>query len=309
MSIVQQSSGVVAVVVAYHPDHERLLRLIERLRSEVDAVVVVDNTDEEVDLWLPSPELTKFVTLRRLGGNHGVGRAQNVGIAEARARGANHVLLLDQDSLPVPGMVQHLLAGLGSTTVNGRHSPLVAGPVLLDERTGERSTFLASSDLAIPSDPDLGIVATRLTVASGMLIDVEAFDMVGMMREDYFIDWIDIEWVMRLHHSGFYSVGVLDAFLQHNLGESTRSVWFLPLKRVPHHQPFRNYYQVRNQLLIFRDLPVGLGYKLRRLFGLLKYLVYFSVFADRRLARLRLMLLGFWDGLRNVRGALFNSQR
>jgi rhamnosyltransferase len=295
---------VVAVVVAYHPDHQRLLGLVERLRAEVDAVVVVDNTDGEPGLWSPGPELAKFVTLRRLGGNHGVGRAQNVGIVEARAAGARHVLLLDQDSLPLSCMVEHLLAGLGSTTVNGRHSPLVAGPVLVDERTGERSTFLASPDLAISSDPGLGVVATRLTVASGMLIDVEAFDLVGVMREDYFIDWVDIEWVMRLYQSGYYSVGVLDAFLQHNLGESTRSVWFMPLKRVPHHQPFRNYYQVRNQLLIFRDLPVGLGYKLRRLFGLFKYLVYFTVFADRRLARLGYMLLGFWHGLRNVRGAL-----
>jgi rhamnosyltransferase len=293
---------VVAVVVAYHPDHERLISLVECLRAEVDAVVVVDNTDGEAGFWSSGPELAKFVTLRRLGGNHGVGRAQNVGIAEARAAGARNVLLLDQDSMPVPGMVQHLLAGLGSTTVNGRHSPLVAGPVLVDERTGERSTFLASSDLAISSDPGLGVVATRLTVASGMLIDVGAFDLVGMMREDYFIDWIDVEWVMRLYQSGFYSVGVLDAFLQHNLGEFTRSVWFMPLKRVPHHQPFRNYYQVRNQLLIFRDLPVGLGYKLRRLFGLLKYLVYFTVFADRRLERLRFMLLGFWHGLLNSRG-------
>jgi rhamnosyltransferase len=295
---------VVAVVVAYHPDHERLISLVECLRAEVDAVVVVDNTDGEAGFWSSGPELAKFVTLRRLGGNHGVGRAQNVGIAEARAAGARNVLLLDQDSMPVPGMVQHLLAGLGSTTVNGRHSPLVAGPVLVDERTGERSTFLASSDLAISSDPGLGVVATRLTVASGMLIDLEAFDLVGMMREDYFIDWIDVEWVMRLYQSGFYSVGVLDAFLQHNLGEFTRSVWFMPLKRVPHHQPFRNYYQVRNQILIFRDLPVGLGYKLRRLFGLLKYLVYFTVFADRRLARLGYMLLGFWHGLRNFRGRL-----
>ena len=275
---------MVAVVVAYYPDHARLCSLIDSLRAEVDEVVVVDNTDGEVGLWSPSPELAEFVSLKRLGGNHGVGRAQNEGAIEARALGARHVLLLDQDSLPLPGMVQHLLAGLGST-------------------------FLASSDLAISSNPGLGIVATRLTVASGMLIDVVAFDLVGMMREDYFIDWIDIEWVMRLHQSGFYSVGVLDAFLQHNLGDFTRSVWFMPLKRIPHHQPFRNYYQVRNQLLIFRDLPVGLGYKLRRLLGLLKYLVYFTVFADRRLVRLRFMLLDFWDGLRNVRGSLFNSQR
>jgi rhamnosyltransferase len=309
VSIVQQSSGVVAVVVAYHPDHERLLRLVEFLHAEVDAIVVVDNTDGEFGLWSPGPDLAKFVTLMRLGGNHGVGRAQNVGIVGARAAGARHVLLLDQDSLPVPGMVEHLLAGLGSTTVNGRHSPLVAGPVLVDERTGEHSTFLASRDLAISSNPGLGVVAARLTIASGMLIDVEAFDLVGMMREDYFIDWIDVEWVMRLYQSGFYSVGVLNAFLQHNEGERLKSVWFVPGKKIPYHQPFRNYYRVRNQLLIFRDLPVGLGYKLRRMLGLLKYLVYFTFFADRRLERLRFMLLGFWDGLRDVRGPLFNSQR
>jgi rhamnosyltransferase len=300
----QHLSEVCAVVVAYHPSHAQLDALIGSLKGQVGRVVVVDNTDRLEGRWHPAPGLEHFVHLIRLDDNLGVGCAQNVGARSAVAGGARYVLLLDQDSLPTPGMLDQLLRGLLLTQVNDVYPPLVAGPVLVDQVTSERSDFLPSDDVACCSDSSLSVVATRLTVASGMLIDVRAFDLVGYMREDYFIDWIDIEWVMRLHQMGYFSVGVRGAELKHNEGEVLRSIWFIPNKKIPYHQPFRNYYRVRNQLFIFRDLAVPFSYKLRRVLGLIKYLIYFSFFADRRLARLRFMLLGFWHGLLDRRGRL-----
>ena len=300
----QHLSEVCAVVVAYHPNHAQLDALIVALKDEVGSAVVVDNTDQLEGRWHPAPGLEHFVHLTRLDDNLGVGCAQNVGARWAVEGGARYVLLLDQDSLPTPGMVDQLLRALLLTRVNDAHPPLVAGPVLVDQATGERSNFLPSDDVACCSDSLMDVVATRLTVASGMLIDVRAFDLVGYMREDYFIDWIDIEWVVRLHQMGYFSVGVRGADLEHNEGEVLRSIWFIPNKKIPYHQPFRNYYRVRNQLFILRDLTVPFTYKLRRVLGLIKYIIYFSFFADRRLARLRFMLLGFWHGTINSRGKL-----
>lgn len=302
--VTRRAEDVRAVVVAYHPRPGQLDALVEELLTQVGGVIVVDNTDAPENFWSPSGSGDPVCSLVRLGENLGVGYAQNLGVCLARDQGARFVLLLDQDSLPAPSMVALLRRGMCSTTNALGEAPLVAGPVHVDQVTGVRSPLPPSGVTISCADPLLGVVAARLTVASGMLIDVRAFELVGYMREDYFIDWIDIEWVMRLHGAGHFSVGVLEAVLLHNEGEALSSVWFVPGKRIPHHQPFRNYYRVRNQLLIFRDLPVGLGYKLRRVVGLIKYLVYFSVFADRRLARLRFMGLGILHGLLDVRGAL-----
>ena len=119
-------SRVVAVVVTFQPERSRLARALERLRPQVAAIVVVDNSDDAQAPVLEAPT-AEGVELIANGRNLGIGQAQNQGIARARALGATHVLLMDQDSLAPPRLVPSLLRTLAAA---GAQPPVaVVGPV------------------------------------------------------------------------------------------------------------------------------------------------------------------------------------
>ena len=104
----QARPGVCAVVVTFEPDREVLGRL-DRIREQVEHVIVVDNTNgasgQIPGLATPGSRFELLANSRNLG----VGAALNRGVQRAAALGFNLVLTMDQDSLPRPGMVDALL--------------------------------------------------------------------------------------------------------------------------------------------------------------------------------------------------------
>ncbi|MEZ5718442.1 MAG: glycosyltransferase [Burkholderiaceae bacterium] len=94
--------------MTFQPDCDALLAQIEALRPQVAHMVIVDNAST-VDLpaWRREavPQVDAVLRMER---NLGIGGAQNRGIDWARAQGASHVLLMDQDSVPAADMVAFL---------------------------------------------------------------------------------------------------------------------------------------------------------------------------------------------------------
>ena len=101
----EQDFSVTAVIVTYNPDLEILTNIFEVLDTQVDSVFVVDNCSSN---QAQTGKLCIDVGYCPLSANLGLGKAHNLGIEYARKRGSSHVLLLDQDSLPDPDMVDHL---------------------------------------------------------------------------------------------------------------------------------------------------------------------------------------------------------
>ena len=95
---------ICAVIVTYQPNLPVFQQLIQRIRQQVSAIAVVDNTS-----W-PGPEAVLTVIGESvyipMGGNKGVAGAFNAGIDWAKGRGCSHVLLMDQDSLPCEMMIE-----------------------------------------------------------------------------------------------------------------------------------------------------------------------------------------------------------
>jgi len=140
------TAKIVAVVVAYHPKAGRLAQLLARLAPQVAHTVCVDNSDAPSPPGSGTPHAEadssitpdwpggEQLTVLRLGHNAGIAHAQNLGIAHARQLGASHVLLMDQDSLPPPGLASRLLASLQDAP---QTQPVAAiGPLCRDVKTG-----------------------------------------------------------------------------------------------------------------------------------------------------------------------------
>jgi rhamnosyltransferase len=282
---------VIAVVVTYQPGLDVLAELLNVLVKQVDSVIIVDNGSAiDVSLCFKQYSLRQ-VSVLRLGKNMGIAFAQNRGIELARGLEAQFVLLMDQDSIPEPGMVQALL----SATI--QKAAGAVGPRYLDARQENPPPFIRIRGLrlercACPTSD--AIVPVDYLIASGCLIPMAVLNQVGGMREDLFIDYVDIEWGLRARRFGYQSYGVCGGGMTHCLGDDP--IEFLS-KKLPLHSPLRHYYHFRNAVLLYKERWVPGNWKLVDGWRLcLKYFFY-SLFAKPRLAHWRMMTLGLWHGL------------
>jgi len=293
------SSGVVAIVVTYQPVLEILGQLLDAVAPQVTSVVLVDN-GSHIDLaaWNNERDIPA-AELRLLGENRGIATAQNVGIQWARNSGAEYVLLLDQDSIPAPDMVKKL-----TFTIAEQPLSAAVGPRYLDERQENPPPFIRVRGLRLERcacSTEKSIVPVDYLIASGCLIPMSVLDMVGDMRDDLFIDYVDIEWGLRARHHGFQSYGVCAAPMRHSLGDDPIEFFG---KKIPLHSPLRHYYHFRNAVLLYKEPWVSVNWKLVDGWRLCLKYVFYSIFAKPHMAHWRMMTLGVWHGLTGKTGKL-----
>jgi rhamnosyltransferase len=287
---------VCAVVVWHHPESATLTRQLAALVPQVNTVVAVDNTPAssragEFDgvLVLAQPE------------NIGLASAQNLGIAWAREHGHTHVLLLDQDSVPEPRMVDSLLAALADLAAR---RPAAVGPVFRDPREHRDAPFVRVGfpmSKKVWCSADQAPVECDFLISSGALVPLAVLDDVGPMDDALFIDNVDLEWSFRARARGYRLFGVCTAAMEHHLGDARTQILGGRVDLVTH-SPVRLYFIMRNRLTLYR-LPhtprVWIAQDMPRV--LVKF-VLFSVCVGPRRRNIRYMLRGLADGARGRLG-------
>ena len=293
---------VLAVVVCYHPDVRQLTRLAESLVALPGLeVLFIDNTELETSC-AAIRQAVSHLSVRVLcpGTNSGLGAAHNMGIREARARGCKAVLLLDQDSLLDAPSLRALCRAYDFLTARGEQVAAV-GPTFIDPRNGHCFPFVCRHGLRMRpvSEGPGNTVACDLLISSGSLIPLAAIDAVGDLDADLFIEYVDVEWCIRARTHGWKVYGVTDALMTHTLGDDALNVMG---RKIPVHSPQRQYYLLRNAVLLARMPHVSWQWRLHLVYRLTAQLVLFGTFCRPRLQRLRWMLQGIWDGLLGRRG-------
>lgn len=301
-------TSVHAVVVSYRPEEALLRALLVALAPQVAGIELVDNTPaadarvEELVRQLALPTLR----LHRLGDNYGIARALNVGAQAAWEAGASHVLLSDQDSLPPPGMVASLLRAEAELTARGVRVGGI-GPTFTDAHTGITFPFQAW----LPGKFFYGhvrpsaqqpIVEALTLITSGTLIPAAAWTATGPMREDLFIDKVDIEWCHRARAVGLHLFGTLYASMAHRMGDDQLRVWYFGWRRESAYSPVRVYYQIRNFVALCPLPFVPTRWKWRNGWYTIGVAYTQVVFGHQRAAALHMALRGLYDGLRGRMG-------
>jgi rhamnosyltransferase len=254
--------SIASVTIAFNPEPAFLLRQLEALAAQVDAAIIVDNgSSPPVAQLLPGS--MEHVRIVRLPANEGVAHGFNVGIAQARAGGAECVLLLDQDSVPADGMVRLLERALDEHLARGERVAAV-GPRICDPRDRVDLPFVQLGWLRNRhrrARYDGEVIACDFLISSGALVPLQALDGLGAFEDDLFIDNVDLEWCCRARSRGYSLYGVTGAVLEHRLGDGRR--------RVPGgghiivHPPERLYYMTRNRFLLYRREYMPLKWKVK----------------------------------------------
>jgi rhamnosyltransferase len=287
-----------AIVVTYEPDLKALSALLNNLDGQVDIVMLIDNGSinaASLNCFGTLPE-SRRVTVQLLDKNIGLAEAQNIGIEFANRREATHIILFDQDSLPSRDMVLQLLSA-EHFLLNQKKNVAAVGPCYIDERQENPPPFISIVGLQLlrhscenREDP----VEVDYLIASGSLIRTEVLRKTGLMRGDFFIDYIDIEWGLRAKRLGFRSFGVCSAKMNHSLGDAPIK-WMG--KNIPLHSPIRHYFHFRNAVRLYCEKGIPLNWKIVDGYKLFLKFFFYSIYATPRLNHLSNMLAGIRDGI------------
>lgn len=224
---------VAGVVILYNPAIGVLDNIYSYL-SEVGALFAIDNSET------PDPEFGRRlaavsgVTYHCNGANLGVASALNAGAKLALANGYGYLLTMDQDSRAVPGMVSALLQCMSNADPArvGIAAPLhVTKP---DTTVGDRESCRT----------------VQYVMTSGNLLNLQAYQAVGAFREELFIDFVDVEYCLRLNAHGYSVFQVLNTHLDHKVGDLVTVGFSGSVFRVTSHSPLRMYYKTRNRFFV-----------------------------------------------------------
>jgi rhamnosyltransferase len=289
---------VYCVLVTYHPKEPVLREVLDSISHQATGVIVVDNTEG----FEPPLEVGAAQYLR-LGQNLGIAAAQNKGIALALSQGADYIWLSDQDTLYPSGFVSEMLSC--AATCKARGIPFAAlAPAFLDTLAGRVRPFIRHSPFIRAFIPTPGPNAVSDAIASGTLIPSGAMHTVGLMQEDLFIDWVDIEWCWRARNiHGLQIIGVGDVLIQHALGDGMVAFGG---RTITIRSPIRHYYITRNAVYLAihssaPTAPIRIQITLRALMWTLGYPI---VAPSRKWDHLRACCRGLWHGLIKRMGRL-----
>jgi rhamnosyltransferase len=284
---------IAAVLTAYKPDVGFVSRFLPLL-SVCDLIIISDNTPAGCN-YLQFPE--GFVVIHNKG-NVGLGPALNIGIAEARRKGAEHVVLFDQDSTPSPGFVCEMLVQLDAIVM--RHGlKCCLGPTHIDDSNISLEKSNVDTPMSFKGCSLESVQKISCLPTSGMIFSIEALAWDDQFSEELFLDLVDFEWCWRLGIRGWKFFRTSSVQMYHRLGETERR--FLGITfYVP--APYRHYFQTRDTLLLSVEPYVPIYSKIR-LLGVLpiKFLIY-PFLLDSGFERLKWMLFGLRDSILKVRG-------
>lgn len=290
----------IAVIIVYQPCIAVLAKLVLSILPQVEQTCLVLN-QAPPDLLHQLQECgvsTASIATIHMPCNVGVATAQNAGIRYAIQEKFHRILLLDQDSFPASDMVFELGSAL-------TEAPLAAavGPCYVDPRQDNPSPFLRCEGLRLRRlcRDDGPVVPVDYLISSGCLISLAALSQIGEMRDDLFIDYIDIEWGLRAKAKGFLSYGVFAARMEHALGEDPIRLFG---RSISLHSPLRNYYLVRNAVLLYREKWIPLNWKLIDGWRLTRRFIFYLFFGGEFFQRLRMMLLGLAHALSGRAGSI-----
>jgi L-rhamnosyltransferase len=291
-----------AVIVTYFPHPEALRPAIEAVCKQADFLALVDNTPRD---GRESPLSNLFsvpdgrVDITELDVNAGLAAAQNIGIDRLRQFGCDFVLLLDQDSLPAPFMVDALFDAWKALVDDGRRVGAV-GPRWVDPLTGSQSPFVRLGiGRLLPVDADGPGATARCDalISSGCLIPMPVIDDVGAMDAALFIDHVDNEWGIRAQRQGYSLHGAARAQLEHGIGERRKRIWIGRWRHIPVHTPIREYYKMRNMLSVYFVRPAPWRWRAYCLGTVSGLMLATTLLLPHRLDRIRMMVRGLRDAL------------
>lgn len=281
---------IAAIIVTYNPEINVLNDLVSMLTRQVSEIVIVDNNSKnkgDINYFDDNIIVIKEDT------NIGLAKAQNIGISTV-INSCTHVLIFDQDSSISENFVEKQLE-CEAELLKQNVKLSAVGPAFVDEDTKYeypvtvyKGPFIKHVDIG-----DKPVKATFI-IASGSLIRTIVLKDVGLMLNDFFIDFVDVEWCLRANSKGYSCFINPYVKMSHRIGELRIKIGG---RMISMHSDFRKFYIYRNGMFMLRLPYVPLGYKIRVfIFNIIRSVLGVCISPDKK-ATLKATFNGWSKGL------------
>jgi len=285
-------------IVTYKTNEDVLEKLLDSIKSQIDKIFVIDNTPNGVNkLENLRDEKTEIIYLNE---NTGIAHAQNVGIKKALEEGAEFVILSDDDTIYPINYVEEMVRVFEEKK---EEKIAAVAPLYKNELTGQLRPFITKTKFGFKKHfPTSGYHEVFQAIASGLVLNCKYLTDIGLMREDFFMDWVDLEWCWRAVRKGHRIIGNADVIISHELGHRSKKVGsrFIPL-----YNPIRHYYIVRNSMyLALYTNELDFIHKFILFIKTFRFVIVYPLLSKPFFTHLRYCLMGLWHGATKKMGKL-----
>lgn len=268
------SQNIGAIIVTYNPEIERLEENISAVLEQFHDVLIVDNNSQNIKEIRAVVSKQSAVTIIELDDNMGIAYAQNIGVEYYQNLQNKWVLMLDQDTV-IP---------------ENAYRRMISLPQFNSEQTG----ILGMRYL--PIDTDLDVHKVTRIIASGNLINIDAWDKVGGFDNELFIDQVDFDFDYKLQLAGFDIWQIDSLKLKHDVGKKPTHIHYTKFLsklfnlNIVEHSEMRQYYIQRNSLIMKKRYPEFV--KQRNLAYLTLRMILFSFSYEKPFKKIKAGLKG-----------------
>lgn len=266
---------LIAVVVTYYPNQGMSKNILKYI-DYVDKLIIWDNT-EQVDqnkYLLKLPENDDKIVRLGTGKNEGIAYALNRAFEWAISNGYEYILTMDQDSYWEDFSYYKSAIERKEKNHVAIYAPLI--------KSGGKILRCNNRDFVI---------------TSGSIYNLSLFQLVGLFREDFFIDEVDNEYCIRVAIKGYRILILDDCYLSQVFG-SPQNKSFLD-RYTGFYSPMRTYYQIRNRMWVWREYSRMLSYRylLRTLlYQVLRRSLIIIIYEHNKRSKLYAIVKGLWHG-------------
>jgi GT2 family glycosyltransferase len=301
--------SVASVTVAYNAAGElpRQMDALLRQTRPLEEIIVVDNASTDGTSALLAERYPKIRVLRMFE-NLGLGNALEVGLTYAALEKRHDwIWTFDGDSVPNDDALEALIEGAESLGNTDDAVGIVAG-LPVHQETGTFYPPLLWRDGFVKPSAELlrqPIWFADLVFGSGCMVRRDVVEKIGLPRADFFIDFVDFEYCLRARSRGYKIAVITRSQFTHEVG-TPRKVRLLGYSRLwPDHAPWREYYISRNMTYAVWAVYPSLKTKQFVVRHLIRHAGGSLLFGSNKLACLKKMAQGFWDGRRGRLGIRF----
>lgn len=289
-------SSIAAILVTFNPDLSTFNKVINSISEQVNKIIIIDNGSKNAkDIHeIAIHSATNLIFIKQTE-NIGLASAQNLGIKYAKDNlDVDHIILFDQDSIINKNFTSSLLFEEERLLRDGVKVGAI-GPSFYDPENNKMypATIYCGPFIKRVKIHNSSVEATFL-IASGCLIRLEVLNNVGVMLDELFIDYIDVEWSLRAKRYGYKVFITPKALMAHTIGDKRISIMG---RTISCHSPFRRYFLIRNSFKMLRLTYVPFGYKLREItFNCLRTVIGFITSSEKK-KFLKYTVVAFKDGV------------
>lgn len=286
------------IIVTFNPG-SKIKDTIDKLNNQVEKIFIIDNNSNKKEKII---ELNKYKKVEVIYNdkNIGLAAAQNIGIKKSIDEKFEWILFLDDDSEIEDNFIEKLKKGYYSYKDKDKLG--ILAPNILFRNLEKKIAYPVKSKVFIKRIKFNGqkyIDDVMFVISSGSLIKIDMIKKIGLFKECFFVDHIDVEYCLRVNSNNYKIRVVESSKLYQKVGNTSyKKIWKIKIYPT-NHNPQRQYTKFRNAIWTWKKYFFKeFKYVTYDMLLMLNHMIRVLCFEESKTLNLKNICRGFYSGLK-----------